>query len=110
MKRGKLRVAKDYQLNVFRIQGRKNGVWVDVWDEEREKRGLTKELIFDLKYDACGYLQGLLDWIKDMNMQNKTAAPNQKEYKNMNKMTKSKRKTKTRKKIANESKKRNRKK
>ena len=63
MKRGNLRTVKDYTLNCYVIQGRKNGRWVNAWDEEREKRGLSKHLYFHLEYDACGYLQGLLDWI-----------------------------------------------
>ena len=62
MKRGRLRTTKDYKTNKYKIQGKKKGIWVDAWDEEREKRGLPKELIFDLEYDACGYLQGFIDW------------------------------------------------
>ena len=64
MKRGNLRVNKDHQLQKWVVQGRKNGFWVTAWDEEREKRGLDKLLAFDLKYDACGYLLGFIDWIE----------------------------------------------
>ena len=63
MKRGNLRVNKDYQLQKWVVQGRRNGIWITLQDEEREKRGLDKLLVFDLKYDACGYLLGLIDWI-----------------------------------------------
>lgn len=63
MKRGNIRTHKDYKHDGWKIQGRKNGLWIDVWDEEREKQGLTKDLIFDLEYDACGYLLGFVEWM-----------------------------------------------
>ena len=64
IKRGNLRTHKDHKTNLWKIQGRKNGIWVDAWDEDREKQGLPKDLIFDLEYDACGYLLGFIEWVK----------------------------------------------
>jgi len=65
MKRGNLRVHHDYKYDGWRIQGRKNGVWVNAQDEDRIQQGLHPELLFDYQYDACAYLKGYIDWIKD---------------------------------------------
>jgi len=75
MKRGNLRTYHDYNTDTWIIQGKKNGRWVNAWDEERLKRGLEKYLIFNLEYDACGYLQGLIDWLKDQNTLRKKHRP-----------------------------------
>lgn len=58
MKRGNLRVSKDYKIKKWTVQGRRNGVWYNTKDN-------GKGLVFDLQYDACGYLQGFLDWVGD---------------------------------------------
>lgn len=67
MKRGKLRVSRQHKDGKWGIEGRNrsNGAWVLCFDEEREKRGLDNWLLFDLKYDACGYLQGFVDWMEE---------------------------------------------
>lgn len=59
MKRGKLRVNKDHKIDQWVIQGKKpNGAWVNASDGE-------KNLLFDIKYDACAYLQSIVEWHKD---------------------------------------------
>ena len=105
MKRGNLRTQRDYKQNIWKIQGRKNGIWVDAWDEEREEKGLPKDLIFDLEYDACGYLLSFVDHVNEQkryNIQNKSPLKNRSE--------KIKPRNRTRTKMIKKSKQRNRKK
>jgi hypothetical protein len=73
MKRGNLRVAKAHKTDQWGIEGRNNSArtWVLCFDDDREKRGLDKWLLFDLKYDACAYLEGFLDWLKERDTQNR---------------------------------------
>jgi hypothetical protein len=98
MKRGKLKVSKDYNLNAWVIQGKKNGIWVNVSDG-------SKNLTFDLKYDACAYLQGLIDWVEDKNKIN-NYPKTQSTTNNVTKQ-KSKQVSKAKKKIIKRSKRRN---
>lgn len=66
MKRGNIRTWHDYKYKGWRIQGRKNNVWVNVNDEDRAKlHNIHPELIFDLEYDACAYLQAFIEWKDD---------------------------------------------
>jgi hypothetical protein len=58
MKRGSLRVSRDYKIKKWVIQGRRNGIWYNTKHEGHK-------LLFDLQYDACGYLQGFLDWVSE---------------------------------------------
>jgi hypothetical protein len=57
MKIGNLKVAKKYTKEKIKwaILGRKNGVWHQTNFENKF------ELIFDLKYDACFFLQMLYE-------------------------------------------------
>ena len=61
MKRGSLRVSKDYRLRKWVIQGRRNGIWYNTKYE-------GQSLIFDLQYDACSYFQGFLDWVTELKL------------------------------------------
>lgn len=109
MKRGNLRVHKDYKLNMWKIQGKKRGIWVDAWDEEREKRGLPKDLIFDLQYDACGYLQMFIDWIKEDSKVQRSLPRGDANGADVVAIEKAKKDRKKRQKMAKKSKRRNRK-
>jgi hypothetical protein len=63
MKRGNLRVAYDPDNRQWAIQGRKiNGAWYNSFDEDRKKLNQSADLLFDLKYDACCWLQGFIDY------------------------------------------------
>lgn len=58
MKRGRLRVSKNYNSNKWVIEGRQlNGSWVLV-SSDINKPGIFKNLEFDLQYDACAFLYG----------------------------------------------------
>lgn len=61
MKVGRFSIAKHYTNNGIKwaVMGKKdNGEKVVCFDEHRE----PKELLFDLEYDACGYLAGFVEW------------------------------------------------
>jgi len=63
MRYGNLKVAKFYSEGKYKwaVYGRERklfGRWIVCFDEKRK----SKELIFDLEYDACGYLQGFIEW------------------------------------------------
>ena len=61
MKVGRFSIAKQYIEGKIKwaVMGKKdNGETVVCFDTLRN----PKELIFDLEYDACGYLTGFVEW------------------------------------------------
>jgi hypothetical protein len=61
MKVGRFSIAKQYIEGKIKwaVMGKKdNGEKVVCFDELRK----PKELIFDIEYDACGYLTGFVEW------------------------------------------------
>ena len=109
MKRGRLRTSKDYKLDKWKIQGKKKGVWIDASDDDREKRGLPKDLIFDLEYDACAYLQGFIDWVTEDSKIQRALPAGDMNGPNVIAIDKTKANRKKKQKLAKQSKRRNRK-
>jgi hypothetical protein len=61
MRVGRFKIGKVYENNKtqWAVLGRTDqGQWVVCFDETRH----PKELLFDLQYDACAYLEGFIEW------------------------------------------------
>lgn len=61
MRIGRFKVSKIYhndktQWAIYGINDKR--IWVVCFDETRK----PKELMFDLQYDACAYLEGFVEW------------------------------------------------
>ena len=69
MKRGRLRTHHDYKIDKWIIQGRRNNNWTLVSADIKEK-GKFENLIFDLEYDACGFLEGWTEWQREQAVEN----------------------------------------
>lgn len=61
MRAGRFKIGKVYENGKVQwaVFGRNDqNLWVVCFDETRN----PKELLFDLEYDACGYLEGFIEW------------------------------------------------
>ena len=108
MKVGNTRVHREPNSQIWKIQGRRGMIWYDTTDD-------GKDLTFDLKYDACAYLQSIVEEYDDERIMQKTFINTKKQnytmFEQNNQQSIKERKNKQKKrKISRESKRRNRKK
>jgi hypothetical protein len=65
MRIGRFEIKKHYEEGKpfkWAVMGRNDrGQLVVCFDDTRR----PKELLFDLQYDACGYLQGFVEWMRE---------------------------------------------
>jgi hypothetical protein len=73
MRVGRFKVGKVYENNKTKwaVFGKNQlRIWVVCYDETRN----PKDLVFDLEYDACAYLEGFIEWQTEEIMQQGLAA------------------------------------
>jgi len=116
MQIGHLRVSRDHAKKKWAIQGRKNGKWINCFDEERIDRfGIDKWLLFDLKYDACGALLAYVEIMEEIDKKQNTSSykkrksPLQTMISNDNRIEKQLRQRKIKRKMVKQSRRKNRK-